>query len=312
MIEAAAQHSSESVTERINVRFSALTNAERRAARTLLSDYPVAGLTSVHRFAEAAGVSAATIVRFTKTLGFDGYREFQDSLRGEMQAREDSALSIAQRRAPSGAAAGALEQLRASESVYLAGIDKTFTALRESEVEQLLQWLSDARTGIVSVGGAFSGLLAEYLVRELSMYRPGMRLCPQDAIGRVDLLADSGPRGDVWIVFDFRRYSPATELIAEQAKRAGARITVITDRWLSPIAKFADAVLSCRVEARGPSDTLVPAMALVEALCESAVARIGEPGLARLNRMDPLRTQLEAPARMRDHERNAIAQADHE
>ncbi|MFD2759196.1 MurR/RpiR family transcriptional regulator [Gulosibacter faecalis] len=283
-----------SVTERINGRFADLTSAERRVARTLLSDYPVAGLTSVHRFAERAGVSAATIVRFVQTLGFAAYREFQDSLRDEVQAREDSALSLALRRPDPAPADDGLEQLRASQASYIDGINRTFDSLRASEVEQLVGWLADSRVGIVAHGGVFSGLLAHHLVTELSMFRPGVRTCPSNTMRQIDLLLESANRADVWVIFDFRRYAPATERIARQAREHGARIALITDRWLSPIANFADVVLSCRVEASGPSDTLVPAMALVSALCEAAVARLGSDGLDRLRRIDPMRAAIES------------------
>ena len=284
-----------SVIERINVRFASLTAAERRVARTLMSDYPVAGLGSVHRLAKQAGVSAATIVRFVKSLGFAAYREFQDCLREEVQARQDSALALALRKppAPSGPDADPLAGLRAAQHAYIEGIEHTFAALRPSEVEQLVGWLADPQIRIVSLGGAFSGALMRHLVDELSLFRDGVRECPARPLRQADLLLEAGGRQTVWVVFDFRRYAPETERLAAQARAQGARIALITDQWLSPIAKFADVVLSCRVQAAGPSDTLVPALALLDALCEAAVVRLGAPGRERLARIEPLRGALE-------------------
>ncbi|MGO1545547.1 MAG: MurR/RpiR family transcriptional regulator [Gulosibacter sp.] len=285
-----------SVTEQINQHFAQLTSAERKVARTLLSDYPAAGLMSVHRLAERAGVSSATIVRFVKTIGFNGYRAFQECLREEVQARGDSALSLALRRAEPDAAATSTtesQRLDASRATYIEGIDRTFANLRVSEVDQLVTWLSDDRTGITTVGGVFSAVLAQHLAAELAMFRPGVREFPRETMRQVDVLLESGAKHDVWVVFDFRRYAPETERIANQARENGARIALITDRWLSPIASIAEVVLSVRVEARGPSDTLVPAMALVEALCEAAAEKLGDAGLERLSKIDPLRTALE-------------------
>src|SRR6195256_7056558 len=81
------------VGELVRHRLASLSPAERRLARVLLSSYPIAGLESVARFAERAGVSPPTVTRFITKLGFSGYPEFQESLRDEVQARLSSPLT---------------------------------------------------------------------------------------------------------------------------------------------------------------------------------------------------------------------------
>src|SRR5689334_18324255 len=80
------------VGELVRQRLDSLSPAERRLARALLASYPIAGLESVARFAERAGVSPPTVTRFIAKLGFRGYPEFQESLRHEVQARLSSPL----------------------------------------------------------------------------------------------------------------------------------------------------------------------------------------------------------------------------
>src|SRR5437764_8748557 len=70
-----------------------LSPAERKLARVFLASYPIAGLESVARFAERAGVSPPTVTRFITKLGFRGYPEFQEKLRHEVQARLSSPLT---------------------------------------------------------------------------------------------------------------------------------------------------------------------------------------------------------------------------
>src|SRR2546423_3215424 len=81
------------VGEVVRLRLDSLSPAERRLARALLASYPIAGLESVARFAERAGVSPPTVTRFITKLGFKGYPEFQESLRHEVQARLSSPLT---------------------------------------------------------------------------------------------------------------------------------------------------------------------------------------------------------------------------
>ena len=81
------------VGELVRQRMGALSASERRLAQVLLAFYPVAGLESLTRFAERAGVSPATVTRFITKLGLRGYPEFQESLRQELQERLSSPLT---------------------------------------------------------------------------------------------------------------------------------------------------------------------------------------------------------------------------
>ena len=57
---------------------------ERRAAQTLVANYPLIGLKTVADFSVAAGVSSPTILRFVSRLGFQNYPEFQAALQDEL------------------------------------------------------------------------------------------------------------------------------------------------------------------------------------------------------------------------------------
>src|SRR3982074_815826 len=81
------------VGELVRGRLANLSSAERKLARVLLASYPIAGLESVARFAERAGVSPPSVTRFITKLGFRGYPEFQEVIRHEIQARLSSPLT---------------------------------------------------------------------------------------------------------------------------------------------------------------------------------------------------------------------------
>ncbi len=103
------------IGELVRQRQADLSPAERKLARVLLASYPIAGLESVARFAERAGVSAPTVTRFITKLGFRGYPEFQEQLRQEVQARLSSPLARYHEEEPKGASSlvsGALERSR--------------------------------------------------------------------------------------------------------------------------------------------------------------------------------------------------------
>lgn len=90
----AGQELGTTVAERLRRVQGSLSPAELKIARALMAHYPAAGLESTSGLAARAGVSPPTVVRFVARLDFDGYRQFQQSLRDEVQARRASPLTL--------------------------------------------------------------------------------------------------------------------------------------------------------------------------------------------------------------------------
>jgi DNA-binding MurR/RpiR family transcriptional regulator len=286
------ENSEATVGEKIASTMQALPPAERRVARKLLSQYPVAGLNTVASLAEGAGVSGPTVLRFAKSLGFASYRDFQSALRNEVGQRQESLLSQAVLGV--NAAQGPHDILRDAHQAYIRGIERTFSTLVGDEIDRVVTLLADPKRMILTFGGAYSAILADFLLTQLSPMRSGVRLLPSNPVAAAGSLEEL-TRHDVVVVFDFRRYDDSSEARARIAREHGANVILVTDRWLSPIAASADHVLTVDVVASGPSDTLVPALALLEALCDLTTSALGHSAIERLERVDPIRVTLQTP-----------------
>src|SRR2546427_728510 len=186
------------VGELVRQRLDSLSPAERRLARALLASYPIAGLESVARFAERAGVSPPTVTRFIAKLGFRGYPEFQENLRDEVQARLSSPL----------------ERYREEPK-------------RESAVKTALD------------------------------------VATHNLKATIELLSD--------------RDVVETDVV------------LFTDQWLSPASAFARQVLVTSVETVGPFDSLVGAIAVVEAIVAAVLGKLGARAEARMQNLERLR-----------------------
>lgn len=266
-----------------------LTVSERKAARALLSAYPVAGLETVAELADRAGVSAPTVVRFVSRLGFSGYAAFQRALMHEVHARMGSPLEqYAEKRGmPSGP-----DLLPYAVTTFVDALQSSFATVPPSEFEQAVGMLCSTRTRVHVVGGRFSHVLADYLVAHLQLLRANVSSVPGDEFSRVSLVGDAS-KDDVLVVFDYRRYDPSTVRLAREAHRNGARVLLLTDPFLSPVSEFSDAVLPTRVDSPSPFDSLVPAFALVEALVAAVTERLGDRGRSRVERLEGLRGALD-------------------
>jgi DNA-binding MurR/RpiR family transcriptional regulator len=272
------------VGELVRQRLDSLSPAERRLARVLLASYPIAGLESVARFAERAGVSPPTVTRFITKLGFRGYPEFQESLRHEVQARLSSPLER-YRDEPAQDSA-----IKTALDVSAHNLQATLDLLSERDVKEAIDLLSDVRRRIMVLGGRVSGPLARYLAGQLHLLRPGIDLVDSERSAPAQQLIDMR-KTDVLVVFDYRRYQKDTIESTRVAAGRGCDVILFTDQWLSPASAFARQVLVTSVETVGPFDSLVGAMALVEALVAAVLAKLGSRAEARMQNLERLRAE---------------------
>lgn len=274
------------VGELVRQRMGALSASERRLAQVLLAFYPVAGLESLTRFAERAGVSPATVTRFIAKLGLRGYPEFQDSLREELQARLSSPLT---RFALAASGDTSESVLRDSYATFEHSLGASLDKVSEHDFDAVVDLLSRSRGRVLALGGRVSAFLARYLASQLHLLRGGVELIDPERSNPADHLVDLGRR-DVLVAFDYRRYQSDTIQSARVAAAQGSTVVLVTDPWLSPAAASAKFVLVTDVQTTvAPFDSMVSAVALTEALIAGVLARLGETAHARMRRLDELR-----------------------
>jgi DNA-binding MurR/RpiR family transcriptional regulator len=276
-------HSSETIGEEVRERLGQMTPAERRVARTLLATYPSAGLESLPHLAESAGVTGPTVLRFVRKVGFDGYPDFQRSLRREVQARSEGLSSLYVTRSVDGS-----DLLGQSHGAFVRALDSTLrSASLHDELDGVVELLTDLKRKVWFVGGRFSHIAATYLALQLRMLRSGCAIVDQEPTRRIEDAMEIGRR-DVVCVFDYRRYQSDTVHVADRASEQGAELIVFTDPWLSPAAERARHVLISHADSASPFDSLLGAFALTEVIAAHVVAALGDRGLSRVNELESM------------------------
>jgi DNA-binding MurR/RpiR family transcriptional regulator len=269
-----------SVAEKIRQRLSDLSPSERRVARTLLAGPPTIGLESSARLAQYAGVSGPTVSRFIAELGFTSYAAFQRALHEEISARMMPPDEV-YRRHQEGQRSS--DVLGTCARVLGDAVTASVAGLDPDEFRRAVSLMSDSGRQVLVTGGWFSQLMAGYLTSVLRELRPDVRLVGPSASERAGAIADIR-RKDSLVAFDFRRYDRDTLAISQAARTAGARILLVTDPWLSPVADIADAVLTAQVSGPAPFVSLTAALAVVETLIASVADELGDAGRARFER----------------------------
>jgi DNA-binding MurR/RpiR family transcriptional regulator len=273
------------VAELVRSRLNSLSPAERKLARVLLASYPIAGLESVARFAERAQVSPPTVTRFITKLGFTGYPEFQETLRHEVQARLSSPLTRYRGDQPARETDSVLSD---ALDVAAENLKATVDVLSHRDVNEAVEVLGDVRRRVMVLGGRVSAPLARYLAAQLHLLRPGIGLVDSERSAPAQQLIDMR-KGDVLIVFDYRRYQSDTIESARVASAQGCNVILFTDPWLSPASGFARQVIVTNVDMVGPFDSLVGAMAVVEGVVAAVLSRLGPRAQSRMQSLERLR-----------------------
>jgi len=262
----------------------AVTPAERKVLRALLVDFPRAGLGTMARLSGLAGVSEPSVMRLVKKLGFEGYADFQRALLSEVDARLRSPrLQLDKQRYD--------HPVPETWDTYLAGAAALVGDARQlmatPDVQALCSLLTHPGHRLWLHGGRYSHFLAGYLHAHLRLMRAGVQLLP-DSSQIADALVDIGSQ-DVLVLFDYRRYQQQADTLARLAREQGAKVVLFTDIYESPLRACAEIVISAPVDSPSPFDSLVPAMAQVEAL----VACLVQPELdERLAQVDRIRSRF--------------------
>ncbi|THD82373.1 MurR/RpiR family transcriptional regulator [Aliigemmobacter aestuarii] len=263
-----------------------LTPSDLKVARALLADYPAAGLNTVAQLAALAGVSGPTVVRFVTRLGFDGFPDFQKALLAEVQARMNSPLAMIDAGKAAGVPQEQIYQVVLRSCVTM--LETTSGMVPAADFDMAARLVTDPALRLHFIGGRFSGYLAGMLWQHMRQLRADCLMVSDNLPDRVDSLIDIGRR-DLIIAFDYRRYQTDTIQFVTSAAERGAQVILFTDPWASPLTAHAKVVLTAPVEGPSPFDTMVPALAQLEALIAAVTTRLSTTSRARIAEIEALR-----------------------
>ena len=272
-----------------------LTASERKLANAILADYPFTGLQQIQELAARTGVSAPSITRFVSKVGFGGYHDFQRQLIAELKESRRSPLDLMPEKT-----ATPESDFLGSYALRLADLLATLNStVPPGEFDSICRLIADPSRNIFVLGGRITDSIARFLSMHLQQIRPKVfHLAQNSELWPEDILRMR--KQDVLVLFDVRRYqSDLARLATLVRERRKSSIVLVTDKWMSPIARDGDIVVPLPIGSGTAWDTAICLLAFVEALIvkvseanwPAAKARIEEWDAVRLARPDEIQGQ---------------------
>lgn len=273
---------------RLENRFPDLTKSERAIASYLLNNHDEAAFLPAAELARRLDVSTATVVRFARTVGYDGFPSLRRELQGIFQAKTTPAARLRHKLAElSGSQGHVFAKIVEMEVEYLTD---ALHNLDSADIDRAVALLLGADR-IFAYGIGPSRMLAE--LAELRLRRFGITTVAMTSSGR-DLVETLQlmRRGDALLATGFQRVPPELTAVMTQAHRLGCPSILITDTLQTCLGGLATVILAAR---RGPVSTfhsLTVPMAIVNTLILSVAMARSQQSLAALESFQQIRTEF--------------------
>jgi DNA-binding MurR/RpiR family transcriptional regulator len=271
----------------ISERFPQLTKSEKRIANYLNQNQDEAAFLSAGEIADRLQLSEATMVRFARSLGFDGYPTMRVALQDNFRHRMTHSARLRSRLEDLRSAGDIFERLVASEMDYLTEALQTIDRNALNAAVELLR--THPRVFVFGLGPSLS--LVDLL--EIRLTRSARHVIPLNTSGREMLepmLLMNG--SDLLIAIGFFNLTPNLQMVLEYANQIKTPVILLTDTLGPMLGDKADIVLAAR---RGPVSSfhsLTVPMTIINALLLALTAADQEKVMTNLDNLDQLRERL--------------------
>lgn len=250
---------------------ASLTKTQQIIAKYILDNFADACFMTSTEIALKLGVSESSVIRFSRSLGFNGFMDFQKSLRRDYQ---DKVLSIsstvtvpAQRVAKRAKLDTNSDYINRHLKNVVQNLESVFAYNTPAVFDRAANLIVKSKRKYVAASRA-NVCLADYFVLYLKHMVSNVETTISNAASPIDHMCNITGE-DCLIIFSFPRYSSLDKITAEMAKEAGASVIVITDNPNALLVPYATVLFTVPVDSNAFFNSLVSPQFISEALLDS-------------------------------------------
>ena len=267
----------------IEEKMPTFSKGQKRIAKYVIENYDKAAYMTASKLGAIVDVSESTVVRFADELGFDGYPEFQHSLREIVRTK----LTSFQRVEVANNIIGDGDILTKVLTLDAEKIKRTLEGVDRDAFNATVDKILGAKN-IYIMGVRSSSYLAGFLNYNLRMIFDNVRLVSTTSGSEMFEEIMNIDEEDVMIAISFPRYSKRIINAVDYAKTKGTSVIAISDSELSPIAHQADHVLAAENEMVSFVDSLAAPMSLINAIIVAIAKKKQDELSIRLRRLEEI------------------------
>ena len=226
-----------------------LTKSQQKIAEYCIQNAEKVGMSSSMEIAAAIGVSDVSITRFARAIGYDGFTDLKNDIYNSMAIRANGGsaeLSLVERAKLSkekyGGFIGGTDYMK----ILCFNMERTLQQNNDETIDKAVDLLLNAEHKYVA---GFRGCLGTatqcaWLMRFLVDHVISVTDEGPGAVGCIQDISDK----DVLLLFSMSRYYQIDLNIVKSAQQRGAKICLVTNSILSPLAEYSDIVLLTEVK----------------------------------------------------------------
>ena len=256
---------------RETIRNANLTKTQKMIAKYILDHSADACFMTSTEIALKLGVSESSVIRFSRSLGYSGFMDFQKALRKDYQ---DKVLSISSSITVPSQRIAKRAKLNDNAEYLKRHLKNSAKNLESIFVNNTIQTFEEAADTIIGskhkyiVCSRGNSCLGDYFLLYLKHMVPNVEMTNATPISPIDHICNIS-KDDCLIIFSFPRYSSMDKLTAKMAQEAGAKIIVITDKPSALLSEYASVLLTAPVNSNNFFNSMVAPQFVAEALLDT-------------------------------------------
>ncbi|AMJ40057.1 MULTISPECIES: MurR/RpiR family transcriptional regulator [Anaerotignum] len=265
-----------------------LTKKEKLIAEFILDNFAESCFITSTDIAKRLHVSDSSVIRFTRTLGYSGFMDFQKSIRKTYTERinsvSDNITVPSERLKLSISKLGQSDIVESYFSNVLQNLKYSINHNDTLAFERAAGLIAGSKRKFIVTSRA-NTCIGDMMLLLLKHLLTDVYETSHPALNVIDHICDI-TENDCIIAVSFPRYSEMDLLAAQMAYDAGAKIILITDKASSPLAQYATQLLTVSVDSNTFFNSYVGVLFTMELLCSFISRKMGYSTEAKLQLID--------------------------
>ena len=280
------------ISERIRSLYPTFSKGQKKIANAIFNDYDKTAYLTAAKLGKLVGVSESTVVRFADELGFEGYSQFQHAIQELVRIKltPNQRIEVTKQRIGRGDVIDSVMESDISKIKY------TLERLDRKVFSQAVDSILEAET-IYVTGARNSEPIARLLSYNLSLIFDNVKFVVPTSSAEVFEQMYSVSEKDTVIAFSFPRYSSKMINSVRYARQNNAKVVVFTDSVVSPLAEYANFLLTAQSDMASFMDSLVAPISIINAIIIEITNRREKEITERFDALEKLWDEFEVYAK---------------